>query len=151
MRLTMLAALLLTLACATGPIPRTNTREAISAYVDRAAELIRTAGPSCETFAEKAWFSGDWYVFVFDGNGRTVCHPASPQLIGTLASDLSDANGKRFGDEMIRVAAAGGGWVDYAWPRPGETTPVAKSAYVRQVIAPDGVTYVVGSGSYAPR
>jgi signal transduction histidine kinase len=142
------AALILTLGCATAHTPRENTREAIVAYVDQAAELIRTSGPACDTLAGPAWFAGDWYVFVFDSEGKTVCHPARPAMVGTPAADLVDSNGKRFGEEMLRVATAGGGWVEYMWPRPGGTTPEAKSAYVRAATGPDGQRYVVGSGGY---
>jgi len=143
--------LLLLVACASSITPKSNSREEIVAYVNRAADLVRARGAACATLATPEWYSGDWYIFVFDGEGRTVCHPAKPEMVGTPAADLVDPNGKRFGDEFLRVASAGGGWVEYAWPRPGETASAAKSAYVRQVTSADGKTYVVGSGGYEPR
>lgn len=128
--------------------PRAGTRDEIVAYVDRAADVVQREGAAaCATLAKPAWRSSEWYIFVLDGDGRTVCHPM-PQQIGASAHDLADSTGKRFGDEFLSVAAAGGGWVEYAWPRPGETTPLPKVSYVRQVTASGGETFVVGSGGH---
>ena len=44
------------------------------------------------------------------------------------------------------ASAAGHGWVDYVWPRPGTTTPVAKSTYATHVTGPDGKGSMVGGG-----
>jgi len=130
--------------------PRAATREAVVAYVDRAAALVAKSGPSCDAFSAPAWFSGEWYVFVLGPDGTTLCHPAQPANVGRNTSDIVDANGKRHGDLMMAAAtgAEGKGWVDYVWPRPGESKPVAKSAYVVSVTGPDGKKYVVGSGGY---
>lgn len=146
----LLLALVTLTACATSMTPSANTRDEIVAYVDRAAELVRTRGAVCDTLVAAPWTAGEWYVFVFDSGGRTLCHPIAAQ-IGVPASELVDRGGKRFGEELLRVAAAGGGWVEYMWPRPGETAPVAKSAYVREVTGPDGRRYVIGSGGYPER
>ena len=69
-------------------------------------------------------------------------------MVGKSASEIVDPNGKRIGDLMIAAAtgAEGHGWIDYVWPRPGESKPVAKSAYVIAVTGPDGKKYVVGVG-----
>ena len=149
MRRLLIPALILLSACATSMTPRANSRPEVVAYVDRAAAAVSAGGIDvCDGFKGRRWFSDHWYIFMFDANGRTVCHPARPEQIGAMAADLVDSNGKRFGDEMMRVAAAGGGWVDYMFPRPGQNAPERKSAYVKQVKAPDGKTYVVGSGGY---
>ena len=143
--------LVLLAGCASVMTPRDNTREEIVAYVDRAARVVQENGPSCEMFADPRWRSGDWYIFVFNlDDGRTICHPVRPDLVGTNASAVVDPNGKRPGDEMLRVAnASGTGWVEYVWARPGQSAPEPKSAYVRRVTGPDGRVYVVGSGGYA--
>jgi signal transduction histidine kinase len=144
--------LLLVIGCSVSMIPRANTREEVVAYVDRAAELVAADGANaCNALRRRTWFSGEWYVFVLDANGRTTCHPARPEMVGTMAAELVDARGKRFGEEFVRVAGGGGGWVDYLWARPGETATVEKSAYVRQVTGPDGKTYIIGSGGYEQR
>ena len=39
------------------------------------------------------------------------------------------------------------GWIDYMWPKPGETEPSAKTAYIRKVtVGPD--VFYVGAGLY---
>lgn len=130
--------------------PRAATHDAVVAYVDRAAALVAKSGASCDTFSAPAWFSGEWYIFVFDADRNAACHPAQPAMVGKSASEIVDPNGKRIGDLMMAAAggAEGKGWVDYVWPRPGESKPVAKSAYVVSVTGPDGKKYVVGSGGY---
>ena len=94
--------------------------------------------------------SGEYYVFVNDAETNlTVCHQR-PELIGQDQSNLADASGKLFIREMAATAFGSekGGWVEYLWPRSGETEPVTKIAYVVGVTAPDGTRYVVGSGTY---
>lgn len=147
----LLATLVFLAACSAPNVnlPQANTRDEVVAYVDRAAALVSATGDAaCESLRSREWASADWYVFMFDANGKTVCHPARPDLVGRMASELADPNGKRFGDEFMRVASAGGGWVEYAWPRDGSSSPETKSTYVKQVTAPYGRTYVVGSGGY---
>jgi len=149
-----LLPLLLAVACATSSMtPRANTRDDIVEYVNRAANVVATNGPSCNMFKSPQWFANDWYVFVLESDGKTVCHPARPEMVGMTATSIVDPNGKPIGREFLRVARerAAGGWVDYVWPRPGQTTPVAKSSFVKQVTAPDGKTYIVGSGGYELR
>ena len=144
--------LLLLTACTMTMTPRANTREGVRAYVDRAAKVIEREGAeACSTFGASDWMRGDWYIFVLDADGRTLCHPARPEMVGTMAHELVDARGTRFGDEFVRVAGSGGGWVSYLWARPGETETVEKLSYVRQATGPDGKTYVLGSGGYALR
>jgi hypothetical protein len=130
--------------------PRAATHDAVVAYVGRAAALVAKSGASCDAFSAPAWFNGEWYIFVFDAERKALCHPAQPAMVGRSASDIIDPDGKHIGDLMLAAAggAEGHGWVDYVWPRPGESKPVAKSAYVVAVTGPDGRKYVVGSGAY---
>jgi len=147
--------LLLAAACATSSsmTPRANTRDDIVEYVNRAANIVATNGPSCDMFKSSQWFANDWYVFILESDGKTICHPARLEMVGMMAATIVDPNGKPIGREFLRVARerAAGGWVDYVWARPGQTTPVAKSTFVKQVTAPNGKTYVVGSGGYELR
>lgn len=146
---TLCIASLFLVACATSMVPRASSRAEVEAYVNRAAAIVADSGAAaCSTFRQPDWFAGEWYIFVFDETGRTVCHPARPEMVGTMASALVDDAGVRFGDVFIRAANEGGGWVDYAWTRPGSSTAVPKSSYVRSV-AYNGKRYVVGSGGYA--
>jgi len=113
-----------------------------------AAKVVAKSGPSCEKFKSKDWMDGDYYVFVTGPDDKLVCHP-NASMVGKANADIVDANGKKVGLDLIAAAKKkGGGWVDYVWPRPGQTTPVAKSSYATQVKGPDGKWYVVGAGGY---
>jgi len=127
--------------------PKHNTRAAIKAYVDSAAKYVAKHGADCAAFKSKAWMAGDYYIFVTDAEEKEICHP-NPAVVGKSASEIVDANGKKVGTLLLDAAKKGGGWVDYVWPRPGTTKPVAKSSYSVSVKGPDGKTYYVGSGGY---
>lgn len=145
-RMAAVLPFLIALGCAsTSMTPRANTRDAITSYVNAAADYVAKNGPSCDTFSSSRWRTGDYYIFVIGPDNRTVCHPT---LVAKPSSDIVDANGRHVGDEIVAAANAGGGWVNYNWPRPGQTTPVAKSTYAKKVTGPDGQTYIVGSGGY---
>jgi cytochrome c len=129
--------------------PKTNTRAAVKAYVDRAAKEVARHGASCATFKDKNWMAGDYYIFVIGPDDHLVCHP-NASLVGKMNTDIVDANGKKVGEELANKAKSkdGHGWVDYVWPRPRQTTPVPKSSYAEKVKGPDGKWYVVGGGGY---
>ncbi|HEY8848741.1 MAG TPA: cache domain-containing protein, partial [Thermoanaerobaculia bacterium] len=76
-------------------------------------------------------------------------HP-NASMVGKMNTEIVDANGKKVGAELANVANGkeGHGWVDYVWPRPGQTKPVPKSSYAEKVKGPDGKWYVVGAGGY---
>lgn len=96
----------------------------------------------------------DAYVFVVEPSGVEVVNPAFPNLEGRNLRDLKDSQGKAFVPEMFEVVRTrGSGWVDFMWPKPGESVPTQKSAYVRKARVGDG-WLLVGSGVYladAPR
>ena len=55
---------------------------------------------------------------------------------------------KAFHDEMIRTAETrGSGWVDYSFPKPGQTQPSKKWTYVKRIQV-DGVPALIASGFY---
>ena len=135
-------------AMAKSNVPTANTHAAIKAYVHSAAKYVAKHGPSCDTFKTKDWMSGDYYVIVTGPAEAVVCHP-SESLVGKPVSEIVDKNGKKVGaDILIESHRKGGGWVDYMWPRPGETEPVKKSTYSMRVKAPDGKWYTVAAGGY---
>ena len=148
-RMVTVISLFLLAACASTMTPRANTRDELVSYVNRAAAVVARSGPSCATFKQPAWMSGDYYIFVSGPDGTTVCHP-NTSLIGKATSEIVDANGMNVGDAILKAAMSpeGHGWVNYVWPRPGTPNPVPKSTYVTKVTGPDGKTYIVGSGGY---
>jgi methyl-accepting chemotaxis protein len=91
-------------------------------------------------------YGGDEYFFVTDMNNISVLHPIKPELEGRDLSDFEDPDGKRLFAEFTKVVKAkGAGFVDYKWPKPGKSEPVAKVSYV-QGFKPWG--WSIGSGIY---
>lgn len=95
-----------------------------------------------------SFIAKDAYIFVFDMNGIDLVNPAFPSLEGRNLLDLKDTQGKHLIHEMFEVVkTSGSGWVDYMWPKPGDSTPMQKSAYVSKAKMGDQWV-LVGSGVY---
>ena len=90
----------------------------------------------------------DAYIFVIDAKGIDLVNPAFPNLEGRNLMDLKDTHGKFLVQEMFNVVqTSGSGWVDYMWPKPGESVSTLKSAYVSQARSGDK-QLLVGCGVY---
>jgi cytochrome c len=77
----------------------------------------------------------DLYVYCFDtDNGKFTAH-VNPALMGTDVRSLKDAkDGSALGQKIFDSAKEGSvATVDYNFPKPGGTDPVAKEAYVTKV------------------
>ena len=95
-----------------------------------------------------SFIAKDAYIFVFDSNGIDLVNPGFPNLEGRNLMDLKDTQGKQLIREMFKVVqASGSGWVDYMWPKPGESVSTQKSAYVTKAKMGDQWV-LVGSGVY---
>ena len=123
----------------------------IVALVEKAAALVDARGKAAfDEFRKKGseWFDGETYLFAYDGKGNVLLNPAFPKREGTNVSGQTDANGKKLHDLMLEtVRTKGSGWVDYMFPKPGQTTPSHKWTYVRRVTI-DGVPGLLGAGFY---
>lgn len=90
----------------------------------------------------------DAYIFVLDQMGVELVNPAFPNLEGQSLADWKDVHGKLPIRQMLETAkTAGFGWVDYMWPKPGESVPTQKSAYVSRAKL-GARSVVVGCGVY---
>lgn len=88
------------------------------------------------------------YIFVMDTAYTLVVDPPFPELEGVNVYEYQDANGKYLFQEFMTVAnEQGEGWVDYMWPKPGDTAQSAKSSYIKKVVV-DDKPYIVGMGIY---
>jgi cytochrome c len=131
--------------------PPSEKAKQIEALVNKAAALIDSKGKGA--FADfrvkgSEWFHGDTYLFVYDLRSNVLLNPAFPAREGTQVTGQKDANGKLFHDAIIQTAETkGSGWVDYMFPKPGQTQPSQKWAYVKAVKI-DGVPGLVASGFY---
>jgi cytochrome c len=131
--------------------PPSEKAKQIEALVNKAAALIDSKGKAAfSEFRAKGseWFHDDTYLFVYDMQSNVLLNPAFPAREGTRVSGQKDANGKLFHDAIIQTAETkGSGWVDYMFPKPGQTQPSQKWAYVKAVKI-DGVPGLVASGFY---
>ena len=131
--------------------PASEKADQTKALVNEAAALIESKGKAAlPEFRVKGseWFHGDTYLFVYDLHANVLLNPAFPTREGTNVAGQKDANGKPFHDAIIRMAESkGSGWVDYMFPKPGQTQPSKKWAYVKAVSI-DGVPALVASGFY---
>lgn len=90
----------------------------------------------------------DAYIFVIDPTGIDLVNPAFPNLEGRNILDVKDTEGKNPIREMLKLAQEkGSGWVNYMWPKPGESVSTQKSAYIRKTKVGDK-WLVVGCGVY---
>jgi signal transduction histidine kinase len=90
----------------------------------------------------------DAYIFVIDTNGVDLVNPGFPNLEGRNILDVKDTQGKQLIREMFKVVqTSGSGWVDYMWPKPGESVSTQKSAYVSKAKMGDQWV-LVGCGVY---
>jgi signal transduction histidine kinase len=100
------------------------------------------------------YLAKDAYIFVTDMNAVELVNPVFPNLEGRNLLEMKDTHGKYLNKEMLElVRTRGSGWVDYMWPKPGESVSTQKSAYVsRAKLGQKDV--MVGCGVYladAPR
>lgn len=119
--------------------------------VRNAVELVERNGEKgFQLFRDptSTFMAKDAYIFVIDPNGIELVSPAFPNLEGRNLLDLKDTNGKLLVREMFKVVENyGTGWVDYMWPKPGDSVSTQKSAYVSK--AKFGKEWVIiGCGVY---
>lgn len=138
-------------ANAQSPPPSSAKAKEVEALVNKAAALIEAKGNAAFSelrVKDSEWYHGDTYLFAYDLKGNVLLNPAFPAREGTNVSGQKDANGKLFHDAIIRTAeTSGSGWVDYMFPKPGQTQPTQKWAFVKTVKI-GGVPGLVASGFY---
>lgn len=132
--------------------PSTEQAKKIETLVNNAATLIEAKGEAAAfgEFRKKdsEWLYGDTYLYAYDFKGNVLLNPAFPKREGTNVAGGTDARGKPFQDEILKVAATqGSGWVSYMFPKPGQTEPSQKWAYVRKTTF-DGVPGLIAAGFY---
>ncbi|MEP7152134.1 MAG: cache domain-containing protein [Nitrospira sp.] len=94
------------------------------------------------------YLAKDTYIFVFDRNGIDLVNPGFPNLEGRNLLDLQDTQGKPLVREMFKVVQTrGSGWINYMWPKPGDSVSTQKFAYVSKAKMGDQWV-LVGSGVY---
>ncbi|HXE37527.1 MAG TPA: cache domain-containing protein, partial [Azonexus sp.] len=98
---------------------------------------LAAAGKLSEEDAKKAArdslrglrYGKDDYFFGFETSGVYVLNGGNPATEGQNKIDLKDTNGKFLVKELIAAAQAGGGFVDYWFPRAGQQVAEPKLGY----------------------
>jgi cytochrome c len=131
--------------------PKSEQAKKIVALVEKAAALIDSKGRSIfPEFRNGEWRTGDTYLFIDDLKGIVLFNSGFPKDEGSDFSGRKDSNGKLFVAEFLKVVQSkGSGWVDYMFPKPGQSQPSQKWSYVKAVNV-DGTPALVGAGFYAP-
>ncbi len=77
------------------------------------------------------WVWKDSYVFVYDcRRNRMMAHPLRPDLVGQPIMQITDNSGKFIFRELCKVGSEPrGGWVEYAWQKPGAGKLSRKLSY----------------------
>jgi cytochrome c len=131
--------------------PESERAKQIVALVEKASTLIESKGKSIFPEFRKTgseWRIDDTYLFVDDLKGMVLFNGGFPEREGSNSSDLKDANGKLFQVEFVNVVQSkGSGWVNYMFPKPGQSKPSEKWSYVKAVNI-DGTPGLVGAGFY---
>lgn len=118
-------------------------KEAVAQISTNGEAALRLFHDSTGPFIAK-----DSYIFVYDMNGVNLALPPFPNLEGRNLFDLKDTHGKLIMHEMLHVVKTkGSGWIEYMWPKPGESVSTEKSAYVSKAKMGDKWV-LVGSGVY---
>jgi len=112
-----------------------GTADEAKALLERAITDVKAdASAALAKFhpGEDGYRDRDLYVFCFSGtDGIISAHPA---LVGQDVRELKDNTGKAFGEEMFGSAQEGAiSEIEYMFPRPGETEPVAKESYYTRI------------------
>ena len=131
---------------------RATPQEVAQKVRQAATTLSQSGNAGLEQFNQKRgpWVWKDTYVFVFDcPKGTIAAHPVRPDLIGKDARLLTGTKGRRFFPELCQAMNNPAGvWVEYWWPKPGETEGSRKISYALKA---GSTPYVVGAGIYDER
>ncbi|HEY3056032.1 MAG TPA: cache domain-containing protein [Thermoanaerobaculia bacterium] len=117
--------------------------------VDAAARLLEERGrvaafQELKEPSSRFQFLGS-YIFVLDARGRFLIDPAYPTISGRDMSNFRDAIGRPVVRELLaQLRTTDTAWIQFLWPRQGETLLSRKLMYVRKVNA-GGETLLVGS------
>jgi len=133
---------------------RAEPQEVIQRVQQAAQDLAKSGQAGLPTFSSKnatsVWKGS--YTFVLSCEGGTavgIANPVRPEPIGTPMAQILTF-GPKSGEQIAAdFCTAGqqphGGWVEYKFPKPGETQATRKVSYL---LAAEGTPYVVGAGLY---
>lgn len=117
-------------------LDQTDEGKKLVELVDRATKLIGEKGEAAFEELRKEgseWRHDETYIFIVELDGIVIFHASNPAMEKTNITELKDVDGKEFIKTMIEDAKTSGtGWVDYKWPKPGQTEPARKISYIEK-------------------
>jgi len=90
-------------------------------------------------------FGSNDYYFLYDFEGRAVMVAGNPKIEGQVMLGKTDAGGFKLWDAFVEKGKAGSGYVDYVFPRAGQTESKPKRGYL---IGIPEWKWIVGTGVY---
>jgi cytochrome c len=133
---------------------RATPQEVIQRVQEAVQDLAKSGEAGLATFSSKNATSvwKDSYIFVLSceaGTAVGIANPLRPEPMGTPMAKILTF-GPKSGEQIAAdFCAAGrqphGGWVEYNFPKPGETQATRKVSYL---LAVEGTPYIVGAGLY---
>jgi signal transduction histidine kinase len=133
--------------------PESATPEEVVTKVLEAVQYLNEtgkAGYSEFNSASERWMWKDSYVFIYNcAKNEMVAHPLRPDLVGRPLLQIRDTNNKPIFKELCAAGAKPrGGWVEYAWPKPGEGGVSRKISYAHAADISFEFGVQVGAGIY---
>jgi methyl-accepting chemotaxis protein len=130
---------------------RLSSRQSCMAWARSACDYVGTVGieNAAREFSRKGgkFHRDDLFIVVTRADGLVVAHGGEPQLIGTNAMELRDANGLQLVKEQARIVRAHGhGWIDYNLRNPATGKPSIKHTFV---IAIPNIDYWISCGVFS--
>lgn len=130
-------------------VDRSEERDKAVALVKRAIAHLRAVGPerALKDFHDPkgAFVEGNRYIYAFNLHGVLQASPFRADLLGVDQSEHVDHDGKKYVQEILRIAKTmGKGWHDYRSTNPVTRQPQAKSAYVERE-----ADLILGCGIYS--
>ncbi|MCG6541796.1 cache domain-containing protein [Pseudomonas sp. KSR10] len=90
-------------------------------------------------------FGSDGYFFVYDRSGLNLMHPRQRELVGQDLWEMTDPNGLKVIQALMRSAETGNGFQRYAWQKPSTGQFADKLAYVVML---ERWGWMLGTGIY---
>ena len=141
---------LVNIAKAEGQVDK-DKKTLVQNLVNEAVKLINTQEQSAiEIIADKdgKFNTKDTYVFVTSETGSDLINPAFKEIEGMPLETYSEPTSKEAQMTIINaVKHKDSAWVEYLWPKPGETKPTKKISYLKKIII-NGKVRIVGAGFY---
>ena len=86
------------------------------------------------------------YFWINNTEPKMLMHPFKPALVGKNLANVTDPNGVKVFDEIVKIATThGSGILRFLWTKPNSETPEPKMAFV-SLFKPWG--WIIGTGEY---